>query len=33
LGGWIPTPPTPRALARFGVAKYGEPLFFGDARR
>jgi tungstate transport system substrate-binding protein len=28
---WITAPPTQRAIGRFGVAEYGEPLFFPDA--
>ena len=30
---WISTPRTQRTIARFGVAEYGEPLFFPDAPR
>ena len=30
---WISSPPTQRTISRFGVAKYGEPLFFPDAPR
>jgi tungstate transport system substrate-binding protein len=28
---WITAPPTQRAIESFGVAEYGEPLFFADA--
>jgi tungstate transport system substrate-binding protein len=28
---WITSAPTQRAIGRFGVAEYGEPLFFPDA--
>lgn len=28
---WISSPPTQRTISRFGVAKYGEALFFPDA--
>lgn len=33
FSSWITSPPTQRTISRFGVAKYGEPLFFPDARR
>jgi tungstate transport system substrate-binding protein len=32
FSSWITSPPAQRTISRFGVAKYGEPLFFPDAR-
>ncbi len=29
---WITSPPVQNAIARFGVAEYGQPLFFPDAK-
>jgi tungstate transport system substrate-binding protein len=29
---WITEPATQRQIKRFGVAEYGEPLFFPDAK-
>jgi tungstate transport system substrate-binding protein len=31
FSSWITTPATQRRIERFGVAAYGEPLFFADA--
>jgi len=31
FSSWITSPGTQKTIARFGVAKYGEPLFFPDA--
>jgi len=31
FSAWISSPPTQRTISRFGVAEYGEPLFFPDA--
>ena len=31
FSSWISSPPAQRTISRFGVAKYGEPLFFPDA--
>ena len=33
FSSWITSPATQRTIARFGVAQYGEPLFFADAGR
>jgi tungstate transport system substrate-binding protein len=30
---WLVTPSTQKAIATFGVERYGEPLFFPDAGR
>jgi len=30
---WITSPATQKEIGRFGVAEYGEPLFFADAKR
>jgi tungstate transport system substrate-binding protein len=32
FSSWITAPSTQREIERFGVAEYGEPLFFADAR-
>ena len=29
---WITSPATQRDIGRFGVAEYGEPLFFPDPK-
>jgi tungstate transport system substrate-binding protein len=31
FASWITSPPTQRRIARFGVKRYGQPLFFPDA--
>ena len=33
FSSWITSPSTQRTIARFGVPRYGRPLFFPDARR
>jgi tungstate transport system substrate-binding protein len=33
FSSWITAPATQRRIGRFGVADYGEPLFFADAER
>ncbi len=31
FSGWITSPGAQKTIAEFGVAEYGEPLFFPDA--
>jgi tungstate transport system substrate-binding protein len=33
FSSWISSPPAQRTISCFGVARYGEPLFFTDAPR
>jgi tungstate transport system substrate-binding protein len=33
FSSWITSAPTQRTISRFGVAQYGQPLFFPDAQR
>ena len=32
FAGWVTSAATQREIGRFGVAQYGQPLFFPDAR-